>query len=123
MLFVRLDEFCKRMAAADTNINTALVMKDITPEGAYARPGQWVPDRELLQRLLTQVNIMIGIASSNEHIYGAARYVMVTHKVADFFFFPIGERRILLVSVNRPYDHALLEGRLSEMLAELEKMV
>lgn len=111
------------MADANANINTALVMKDITPEGAYARPGQWVPDRELLSRLLTQVNIMMGIANSNEHIYGTAGYVMVTHKIADFFFFPIGERRILLVSVNRPYDHARLEGRLSEMLAELKKKV
>ena len=99
-----------------------MVMREIVPEVGYVRPGQWVPDRELLQRLLTQVNIMIGIAYSNEQIYGELGYVMVTHKIADFFFYPLSENRIFLVSVNRPYDHARIESRLSEMLSELKNM-
>lgn len=119
---MRLDEFCRRVASVDDKVNTALVMREITPEGAYARPGQWVPDKELLQRLLTQVNIMIGIANSNEQIYGELGYVMVTHKIADFFFYPLSDKRIFLVSVNRPYDHARIESRLSEMLSELKNM-
>jgi hypothetical protein len=119
---MRLDEFCRRVASIDDRVNTALVMKDVTPEGAYARPGQWVPDKELLQRLLTQVNIMIGIAYSNEQIYGRLGYVMVTHSTADFFFFPLADRRIFLASINRPYDHAKIEAGLAEMLSELKNV-
>lgn len=117
---MHLSDFCRRVAAIDDRVNTALVMREIVPEGSYARPGQWVPDRELLQRLLTQVNIMIGMAHSNEQIYGELGYVMVKHKIADFFFYPLSGKRIFLVSVNRPYDHARIESRLSEMLSELK---
>ena len=106
---MQLSDFCRRVAAINDRINTALVMREIVPEVGYVRPGQWVPD-------------MIGIAYSNEKIYGELGYVMVTHKIADFFFYPLSENRIFLVSVNRPYDHARIESRLSEMLSELKNM-
>ena len=65
---------------------------------------------------------MIGFANSNEQIYGELRYVMVTHRVADFFFYPLSDKRIFLVSVNRPYDYARMEARLSETLPELKNV-
>ena len=119
---MQLSDFCSRVVAIDDKINTALIMREIVPEGAYVRPGQWVPDKELLQRLLTHVNIMVGIAHSNEQIYGELGYIMVTHRMADFFFYPLSNKRIFLVSVNRPYDHARIESRLSEKLSELKNM-
>lgn len=67
---MQLSHFCRKVAALDERIDTAPVMRETVPESAYAMPGQWVPDRELLQRLLTRVNIMMGIAHSNEQIYG-----------------------------------------------------
>lgn len=118
---MHLDPFCKSVADMSERINTVVVMRETITQGAYAKPGQWVPDKDLLDQLLTQVLVLTGIAHSNEQIYGEVGYVMVTHKLADFFFFPASDR-ILLVSVNRPYSHNELESMVAEKLAELKKM-
>jgi hypothetical protein len=119
---VQLREFCKKVASVDSRINTAIIIKGTDLQGAYAVPGQWVPDQEILKRLLMQVQLVVGIASSNAEIYGDLGYVMITHKAADFFFYPLEDRRVFLVSVNRPYDHNALEPRLAEMYEELRAL-
>lgn len=40
---------------------------------------------------------------------------MVKHELADFFFYPLPDKRIFLVSVSRPHDPAKIESRLSEL--------
>ena len=51
---VRLHAFFVPVAFTDDKINIAVVMHEIMPEGAYTRPRRWMPDKELLQRLLTR---------------------------------------------------------------------
>jgi hypothetical protein len=44
---------------------------------------------------------------------------MVTHKKADFFFSPASDQRILIVSIDRPYDHHAIEDKLLVFIKEL----
>ena len=120
---MQLGEFCKKVAEIDSRINTVIVIKETELEGAYAMPGQWVPDPEILKRLLMQVHLVVGIAGSNAEIYGDLGHVMLTHGIADFFFFPLEDRRVFLVSVNRPYDHNALEPKLAERHRTLKAML
>ncbi len=120
---MQLGEFCKKVAEIDSRINTVIVIKETELEGAYAMPGQWVPDPEILKRLLMQVQLVVGIAGSNAEIYGDLGHVMLTHEIADFFFFPLEDRRVFLVSVNRPYDHNALEPKLAEGHRALKAML
>ena len=46
---VQLGEFCKKVAGIDSRINTVMVTKETELEGAYATPGQWLPDPEILR--------------------------------------------------------------------------
>lgn len=46
------------------------------------------------------VQLEVGIAQSNAEICGDLCYVMLIHKIANFFFFPLEDRRVFLVSVN-----------------------
>lgn len=96
-------EFCARAGRALDRINTVVVISQNKAAGAWARPGQFVPEQKTIEKLLLQVEILISIARSNAGLYGEVGYIMVTHKKADFFFVPVGEQRILLVSIDRPY--------------------
>ena len=48
---------------------------------------------------------------------------MLIHEIADFFFFPLEDLRVFLVSVNRPYDHNALEPKLAERHRALKGML
>lgn len=113
------NQFCRGAAKSHEKINTVVVIARQGMAGAWARPGQYVPDPKTLEKLLLQVEILLGMARSNEGIYGEVGYVMVTHKKADFFFVPAGDQRILLVSVDRPYGHGDLEEKIRSLLREL----
>jgi hypothetical protein len=69
--------------------------------------------------LMLQVDIIISIAKTNAKLYGEVGYVMVTHKKADFFFSPASDQRILIVSIDRPYDHHAIEDKLLVFIKEL----
>lgn len=112
-------QFCGKAAGEHDKINTVVVIERRQVAGAWARPGQYVPDPKTLERLLAQVEILLGMTKTNEGIYGEAEYAMVTHKKADFFFVPAGDQRILLVSVDRPYVHEDLEEKIRQFLKEL----
>jgi hypothetical protein len=62
---------------------------------------------------LLQVEVLLSIIKSNAGPYCEVGYVLVTHKKADFFFVPAGDQRILLVSIDRPYEHASVEDRIN----------
>lgn len=115
-------KFCSTAAKSHERINTIVVIADNKVAGAWARPGQFVPDPKTLEKLLLQVEILLSIAKSNTGLYGAVGYVMVTHKKADFFFVPVSNDRILLVSIDRPYDHGADEERIQGLLKELDEL-
>jgi hypothetical protein len=115
-------KFCSAAAKSHERINTVVVIASKGVAGAWARPGQFVPDPKTLEKLLLQVEILLSIAKSNVGLYGTVGYVMVTHKKADFFFVPARNDRILLVSIDRPYDHGSVEERMQGLLKELDDL-
>lgn len=104
---------------AHDKINTVVVIAQNRVAGAWTRPGQYIPDQKTIETLLLQVEIVISIAKSNARLYGDVGYVMVTHKKADFFFVPAGDQKILLVSIDRSYDHGAVEEKIRTFLKEL----
>jgi hypothetical protein len=113
-------KFCSVAAKSHERINTVVVIANKEVAGAWARPGQFVPDPKTLEKLLLQVEILLSIAKSNARLYGAVGYVMVTHKKSDFFFVPVSNDCILLVSIDRPYDYGAVEERIQGLLKELD---
>ena len=113
-------KFCSAAAKSHERINTIVVIADKAVAGAWARPGQFVPDPKTLEKLLMQVEILLSITKSNAGLYGAVGYVMVTHKKADFFFIPAGNDRILLISIDRPYEHGAIEEKIQGFLKEMD---
>jgi hypothetical protein len=78
-----------------------------------------VPNRDRLNLMLLQAQIMADISVTNEDLYGEFEFLLIRHRVLDALLFRIGRGgAVLAMGCKRPYREMHLVGRVSELIAK-----
>lgn len=71
--------------------------------------GIFIPEGKALDRILIQLNLMVGIPKTNEEMFGKVGYVVVNHGSGDHILLPLEGGRVMIVSVAGSCNHQLIQ--------------
>ena len=67
--------------------------------------------------MFVQAQLMIGMAQTNQEMYGSMNYVSVSFANADCYLFPMGDGVVLAIMCVRPYSLDIIRKAVSELVA------
>lgn len=103
------DSLCEKVSELDGAVIIAAVLSKGHVLASRIKPGIFIPEGKALERILVQLNILVGIPRTNENLYGRVGYVVVNHGSGDHMLFPLGGDQIAIVSVVTPYTPQLIQ--------------
>lgn len=78
--------------------------------------GGWAPDERDLPRFITQIQMAVGIAQTNEKNFWSVWYVMINFRDLDNFNFSMRQQRIFVILVKALYDHMALVRKIRQSI-------
>jgi hypothetical protein len=80
------------------------------------KPGFPVPNVQEQKKLFVQAHFMIGMAQTNQQMYGSMNYVSISFANADCYMFPLHDGVVLAVACVKPYSGDAVSKAVSEMV-------
>lgn len=111
------ESLCEKVSELDQTVIVAAVLSKGKVLASRVRPGIFIPEGKALERILIQLEILVGIPKTNEKAYGKVGYVVVNHGSGDHMLFPLGNSHMMIVSVVSPYAHQLMR-RVQDMIKD-----
>lgn len=103
------DLLCEKVSELDAAVIAAAVLSKGHVLASRVKPGIFIPEGKGLERILVQLNILVGIPKTNENLFGKVGYVVVNHGSGDHMLFPLANDHIVIVSVMAPYTPQLMQ--------------
>ncbi len=111
------DALCEDVSGLSPAIIVAAVLSKGSAVASRVKPGIFIPEGKALERILLQLEMLVGIPKTNEKIYGEVGYVIVNHGSADHMLFPLNDGHNMIVSVVVPYKQELI-GQIKRAIAQ-----
>lgn len=83
------------------------------------KPGFPAPNKQEQKKMFVQAHLMIGMAQTNQQMYGKMRYVSVSFANVDCYLFPMNDSSniVLAVACTKPYSVEVIEKAVSGLVA------
>jgi len=84
--------------------------------GWFVKPGVPVPNESASALKVVQTEIVTSIIKQNESYLGKVSYIHVRQELADVILFPLRDRVVFCIVLQRPYDLDVITYTVSESL-------
>jgi len=82
-----------------------------------SKSGFPTPNKQEQKKMFVQAQLMIGMAQTNQDMYGAMNYVSVSFANADCYLFAMGDGVLLAIMCVKPYSLDVISKAVSELTA------
>ncbi|NWG37702.1 hypothetical protein [Nitrososphaera sp.] len=104
------ESLCEGVAGLAPSIIVSAVLSRGKVLASRVRPGIFIPEGKALDKILLQLDLLVGIPRTNEKAFGKVGYVVVNHGSGDHILFPLEGGHVMVVSVAGPYTHQLIQN-------------
>lgn len=108
--------FCESVARRHEQIIIAAMVKEGESIGWFVKPGVPVPNESASAMKVVQTEIVTSIIKQNESYLGKVSYIHVKQELADVILFPLLDRTVFCIVLQRPYDLDVITCMVSESL-------
>ena len=108
---------CTNLCDNFEKIVGAWAFKEAELIASASKSGFPVPNKQEQKKMFVQAQLMIGMAQTNQEMYGAMNYVSVSFANADSYLFPMADGVILAVMCVKPYSLDVISKTVSELIA------
>lgn len=108
--------FCESVARRHEQIIIAAMVREGESIGWFVKPGVPVPNESASAIKVVQTEIVTSIIKQNESYLGKISYIHVKQELADVILFPLLDRTVFCIVLQRPYDLDVITCMVSESL-------
>ena len=108
---------CTNLCSNINGVVGAWAFKEADLIASCSKPGFPAPNRHEQKKMLVQAQLMIGMAQTNQQMYGTTNYVSVSFANADCYLFPTDDGAVLAIMCVKPYSLDGISKAVSELVA------
>ena len=113
------DFLCTNLCENVAGIVGSWAFKEADLIASSSKPGFPAPNKQEQKKMFVQAHLMIGMAQTNQQMYGRISYVSVSFANADCYLFPMSDDSniVLGVACVKPYSIEVIAKAVSELVA------
>ena len=110
---------CTNLCENIGGIVGAWAFKEADLVASCNKSGFPFPNKEEQKKMFVQAHLMIGMAETNQQMYGKISYVSVSFANVDCYLFPMNDKSNVVLSVAcvKPYSIEVIAKAVSELVA------
>ncbi|HKU48338.1 MAG TPA: hypothetical protein VJP79_00185, partial [Nitrososphaera sp.] len=113
------DFLCTNLCSSLAGLVGAWAFKEADLVASCVKPGFPSPNKMEQKKMFVQAHLMIGMAQTNQQMYGTMNYVSVSFSNVDYYLFPMNDNGniVLAVACVKPYSIEVISKAVSELIA------